>query len=211
MAAHGFEAHSRENARRASVDHLASARRLVAAGVALTIGTDIPPGDRTDGTTAVVREAELLVEAGLTAQQALATSTTTPARMCGLADETGRVTTGFSADLAGDLDGVGQQRVLTGGPDAHPARRRRDRRESEGGRLEAEVGEDTDSVEAEVFGGPSQGGVPGRGLVGLQRDRDLTSSRNRLVVAPGSRRVGVPGHQVRSPWGSTAPGHSRCA
>ncbi|MEO6998948.1 MAG: amidohydrolase family protein [Terracoccus sp.] len=99
MAAHGFEDHSRENARRASVDHLASAQRLVAAGVALTNGTDLPPGDRTDGTTAVVREAELLAEAGLTARQALAASTTTPARMCGLADETGRVVAGFSADL----------------------------------------------------------------------------------------------------------------
>ena len=99
MAAHGFEAHSRENARRASVDHLASARRLVAAGVALTNGTDIPPGDHTDGTTAVVREAELLVEAGLTAAEALAASTTTPARMCGVDDETGRVAAGLSADL----------------------------------------------------------------------------------------------------------------
>lgn len=99
MAAHGFEEHSRENARRASVDHLASARRLVAAGVALTNGTDIPPGDRTEGTTAVVREAELLVEAGLTATEALAASTTTPARMCRVDHETGRVAAGLSADL----------------------------------------------------------------------------------------------------------------
>lgn len=99
MAEHGFEEHSRENARRASVDHLASARRLVAAGVALTNGTDLPPGDHTDGTTAVVREAELLAEAGLTAQQALAASTTTPARMCGIDGETGRVAPGLSADL----------------------------------------------------------------------------------------------------------------
>ncbi len=99
MAAHGFEEHSRENARRASVDHLASARRLVAAGVALTNGTDLPPGDHTEGTTAVVREAELLVEAGLTAREALAASTTTPARMCGIDNETGRVAGGLSADL----------------------------------------------------------------------------------------------------------------
>jgi imidazolonepropionase-like amidohydrolase len=99
MAAHGFEAHSRENARRASVDHLASARRLVAAGVAITNGTDIPPGDLTEGTSAVVREAELLAEAGLSARGALAASTTTPARMCGLERETGRVAAGLSADL----------------------------------------------------------------------------------------------------------------
>ncbi|MDN5767029.1 MAG: amidohydrolase family protein [Humibacillus sp.] len=99
MAAHGFEDHSRENARQASVDHLASAQRLVAAGVALTNGTDIPPGDSTDGTTAVVREAELLAEAGLTARQALAASTTTPAKMCGIDDDTGRVVAGLSADL----------------------------------------------------------------------------------------------------------------
>lgn len=99
MAAHGFEAHSRENATRASVEHLASARRLVAAGVTLTDGTGIPPGDHTDGTTAVVRKAELLVEAGLTARKALAASTTTPARMCGVDDETGRLAAGLSADL----------------------------------------------------------------------------------------------------------------
>jgi imidazolonepropionase-like amidohydrolase len=99
MAERGFEEHSRENARRAAVDHLASARRLVAAGVALTNGTDIPPGDRTEGTSAVVREAELLAEAGLTPRQALAASTTTPARMCGIDGETSRVTEGRSADL----------------------------------------------------------------------------------------------------------------
>lgn len=99
MAEHGFEQHSRDNARRAAVDHLESARRLVAAGVTLTNGTDIPPGDRTEGTSAVVREAELLVEAGLTARQALAASTTNPARMCGVDDETARITVGRSADL----------------------------------------------------------------------------------------------------------------
>ncbi|RKT78936.1 imidazolonepropionase-like amidohydrolase [Terracoccus luteus] len=99
MAEHGFEAHSRENAARASVEHLASARRLAAAGVALTNGTDLPPGDRTEGTTAVVREAELLVEAGLTPAGALAASTLVPARMCGVDAETGRVAAGLAADL----------------------------------------------------------------------------------------------------------------
>ena len=99
MEAHGFEQHSRDNARRAAVDHLDSARRLVAAGVAITNGTDIPPGDRTEGTSAVVREAELLVEAGLTAREALAASSTTPARMCGIDAETAGVAAGRSADL----------------------------------------------------------------------------------------------------------------
>lgn len=116
MAEHGFEAHSRDNAARASVEHLASARRLVAAGVALTNGTDLPPGDRTEGTTAVVREAELLVEAGLTPAQALAASTVVPARMCGVDTETGCIARGLAADLvvldADPLADVGALRTV---------------------------------------------------------------------------------------------------
>ncbi len=98
--AHGFEAHSRENARRASVDHLASARRLVAAGVALTNGTDIPPGDVTEGTTAVVREAELLVGGGPDPGPGARRPTMVPARMCGVDTETGCIAAGLAADLS---------------------------------------------------------------------------------------------------------------
>ena len=45
------------------------------------------------------RELELLVEAGLTAQEALLSATLGPARFLGIADSVGEVRPGFTADL----------------------------------------------------------------------------------------------------------------
>lgn len=99
MRAKGFEEHSMANARRAAPTHLASIRRLVAAGVTLTHGTDYPPGDITEGTSVIVAEATLLQQAGLTPLQALQAATLNGARLCRIADRTGALTPGLAADL----------------------------------------------------------------------------------------------------------------
>jgi imidazolonepropionase-like amidohydrolase len=99
MRAKGFEEHSMANARRAALAHLASIRRLVAAGVTLTHGTDYPPGDITEGTSAVVAEATLMQHAGLTPLQTLQAATVNGARLCRISDRTGAVAPGLAADL----------------------------------------------------------------------------------------------------------------
>lgn len=99
MRAKGFDEHSMANARRAAPGHLASIRRLVQAGVTLTHGTDYPPGDVTEGTSAIAAEAALMQRAGLTPLQALQAATLNGARMCRIDGETGAVTAGLAADL----------------------------------------------------------------------------------------------------------------
>lgn len=99
MRAKGFEEHSMANARAAAPGHLASIRRLAAAGATLTHGTDYPPGDVTEGTSAIVAEATLMQQAGLTPLQALQAATVNGARLCRVADRTGAVAPGLAADL----------------------------------------------------------------------------------------------------------------
>jgi imidazolonepropionase-like amidohydrolase len=72
-------------------------RQLLTAGVALLAGTDAPnpPSEHGSG---LLRELELLVEAGLTPLQSLAAATSAPARAFGLADR-GRLAVGLRADL----------------------------------------------------------------------------------------------------------------
>ena len=78
-------------------------RRLKAAGVPILAGTDaINPG--TAHGASLHRELELLVEAGLSPSEALASATALPAKVFGLHDR-GRIATGLRADLvlvAGD-------------------------------------------------------------------------------------------------------------
>ncbi len=99
MRAKGFADHSMANARRAAPEHLTSIRRLVAAGVTLTHGTDYPPGDIAEGSSAIVTEARLLQQAGLTPLQVLQAATINGARMCGIDHLTGAVAPGLAADL----------------------------------------------------------------------------------------------------------------
>lgn len=99
MRAKGFQEHSMANARRAAPGHLASIRRLVQAGVTLTHGTDYPPGDVIEGTSAIAAEAVLMQRAGLTPLQALQAATVNGARMCRIDSETGCVAEGLAADL----------------------------------------------------------------------------------------------------------------
>ena len=98
MRANGFAVHSMANARAAAPEHLISARRLIAAGVRLTHGTDYPPGQLVDGVSAVVAEAELLVAAGLSPLAALQAMTVNGASLCRLPN-VGTVAVGQRADL----------------------------------------------------------------------------------------------------------------
>jgi imidazolonepropionase-like amidohydrolase len=78
-------------------------RRLKAAGVPILAGTDAPNFGTAHG-AAIHRELELLVEAGLSPTEALATATSAPARAFRLEDR-GRIAPGLRADLvlvAGD-------------------------------------------------------------------------------------------------------------
>ncbi|WP_353651206.1 amidohydrolase family protein [Nakamurella sp. A5-74] len=99
MRALGFEQHSRDNARRAAPAHLRSIRRLVAAGVCITHGTDYPPGQQVEGVSAVATEAMLLQSAGLSPLQVLQAATTNGARLVGLQDSIGAIQPGYAADL----------------------------------------------------------------------------------------------------------------
>jgi imidazolonepropionase-like amidohydrolase len=74
-----------------------AARALHRAGVPLLAGTDANPFAPAHG-AAMHRELVLLTEAGLSAEEALATATSVPARHFGLTDR-GRVAPGLRADL----------------------------------------------------------------------------------------------------------------
>lgn len=82
---------------------LDTVRRLKAAGVPILAGTDAPNPGTTHGAS-IHRELELLVSAGLSPTEALASATSVPARVFGLPDR-GRIAPGLLADLvlvAGD-------------------------------------------------------------------------------------------------------------
>lgn len=82
---------------------LDTVRQLAAAGVAILAGSDTPNPGTAHGVS-LHREMELLVQAGLTPEQALAAATSAPARAFRLSDR-GRIAPGLRADLvlvAGD-------------------------------------------------------------------------------------------------------------
>jgi imidazolonepropionase-like amidohydrolase len=97
----------RDKASRVGPISLGNARRAHAAGVKLAFGTDvgIVPYGRS------IREFELLVEAGLTPAQAIATATTHGAKNLGLEHEIGTLNVGKRADLvalsANPLEDIG--------------------------------------------------------------------------------------------------------
>lgn len=105
----------------------ASITAALAAGVTIANGSDV--GVFTHGDNA--RELELLVEYGLTPQQALVAATSTAARVLGMEESLGRVATGAIADLvvvqgdpSTDISAVRNTRlVLQGGRVVHDARR----------------------------------------------------------------------------------------
>jgi peroxiredoxin len=75
----------------------ATVARLRAAGVPILAGTDAPNPGTAHGAS-VHREVEMLVEAGLDEEEALAAATSRPAKAFGLADR-GRIAPGMRADL----------------------------------------------------------------------------------------------------------------
>jgi imidazolonepropionase-like amidohydrolase len=75
----------------------ATTKLLYDAGVPILAGTDAPNPGTAHGVS-MHRELELLVQAGLTPQAALAAATSVPARVFGLADR-GRIAQGMRADL----------------------------------------------------------------------------------------------------------------
>jgi imidazolonepropionase-like amidohydrolase len=99
MRRHGVQEWMLSKAKAAAVEHLASVRRAVDAGVTICNGTDLLPSDPVGGTTATIREVELLVEAGLSPLEALRAATHNSARLCGVLDQTGTLTPGKQADL----------------------------------------------------------------------------------------------------------------
>jgi imidazolonepropionase-like amidohydrolase len=83
----------------AGEDHMRSYQMALAAGVKIAMGTDMLPADRYDGTLAVYREIEWMVQGGMPTAQALRAATLTSAELCGVDDRLGSVTPGKFADL----------------------------------------------------------------------------------------------------------------
>jgi imidazolonepropionase-like amidohydrolase len=99
MNANRFEEWTIEKALAFGPDHLESIRTAVKEGVRLVNGTDMPPGDENKGTSAGVREMELMVEAGLSPLESIRASTLNAAELMGIANEVGVVEPGYHADL----------------------------------------------------------------------------------------------------------------
>lgn len=78
--------------------HVESYRYALAAGVTVMTGSDMPPFWPFEGTTAVVREIEYMVEFGLSATDALRAATMVPAAWLGVQDRVGRLEAGMRAD-----------------------------------------------------------------------------------------------------------------
>ncbi|MYW02210.1 amidohydrolase family protein [Streptomyces sp. SID3343] len=88
--------------------HRESARNALRSGVSIMMGSDMPPYAPFDDTTASVRELEFLVEAGMSALEALRSATVRPARWLGADASLGTLEPGKQADL-----------VVTTGDPAH--------------------------------------------------------------------------------------------
>jgi len=104
MRANRFEEWTIEKAVGAGSTHLESIRTAVRAGVKIVNGTDMPPGDTNNGVNATVREAEFLVDAGLSPLDALRASTINAAQLCNIDDQLGLVKPGYQADLIATQD-----------------------------------------------------------------------------------------------------------
>ncbi len=84
---------------RAGEDHMRSFQLALAAGVKIAMGTDMLPADAYDGTLAIYREIEWMVEGGMAPDAALRAATLSAAELCEVETELGSVTVGKQADL----------------------------------------------------------------------------------------------------------------
>ncbi len=99
MKEHSFEPWTIEKAVSAGKQHLESAKIAVEEKVKIVNGTDLPPGDLSDGVNVTVRELEYLVEAGLSPLEAIRASTIRAAELCQISKTVGLVEKEFVADL----------------------------------------------------------------------------------------------------------------
>jgi imidazolonepropionase-like amidohydrolase len=99
MRANRFEEWTIAKSLAAGPEHLESIRHAVEAGVNMAHGTDMPPGEPNQGTSAAVCEAEHMVSAGLTATKVMQAATIQAARLCRIDGEAGALETGLAADF----------------------------------------------------------------------------------------------------------------
>ncbi|ACQ78424.1 amidohydrolase [Beutenbergia cavernae DSM 12333] len=79
--------------------HWESLQHAIAAGVPISMGTDMPPHAAYDGTTATVREIEFMVDAGMTPLEAMRASTSAGAAWMGEEGAYGALVPGAAGDL----------------------------------------------------------------------------------------------------------------
>jgi imidazolonepropionase-like amidohydrolase len=95
---------------RAGEDHLRSFQMALEGGVKIAMGTDMLPADLYDGTLAVYREIEWMVQGGMRQIDALRAATLSAAELCAIDDRLGSVAPGKLADLvampANPLDNI---------------------------------------------------------------------------------------------------------
>jgi imidazolonepropionase-like amidohydrolase len=84
---------------RAGEDHMRSFQMALEAGVKIAMGTDMLPADPYDGTLAVYREIEWMVQGGMRPIDALRAATLSAAELCGVDDRLGSIAPGKLADL----------------------------------------------------------------------------------------------------------------
>lgn len=96
---HGSPAHQVDKLAAAQKGHRESIERAVKAGVKICCGTDLLPSDPIDGTTATIREVELLTEVGLSPMDAIKAATSRSAELCGTLGNTGTLEAGKDGDV----------------------------------------------------------------------------------------------------------------
>lgn len=99
MRDHHFTQDQIDKALETGPEHVASIRRAIRAGVTMINGTDYVPGEPCNGTTVVVHEMELMVQAGLTPLQSLQAATVNAARLCRIDGAIGLIEPDMTADL----------------------------------------------------------------------------------------------------------------
>jgi imidazolonepropionase-like amidohydrolase len=99
MREHGFEEWVIEKAVSAGERHMESVKLAVREGVKIVVGTDLPPGDTSDGVLTTVREIEFLHEAGLSALEAVKSATIVAAELCRIDNIVGLLKPNYVADI----------------------------------------------------------------------------------------------------------------